>query len=129
ATAPVRTGPMPRGMNPPWAVRFAKPAPEAGHAPRMYATPTHRNTMMAATLMEANQYSTSPQDRTENRFNTENDSTRASVSIHGAPPGTASTSAGAPATASSATTMTQKYQYIQPVRNPASSPSARRLYS
>jgi len=28
----------------------------------------------------------------------------------------------APATASTATTITQKYQYIQPVRKPASSP-------
>ena len=35
----------------------------------------------------------------------------------------------APATASRATTITQKYQYIQPVRKPASSPRARRLYS
>ncbi len=41
----------------------------------------------------------------------------------------------APATASSATTMTQKYQYIQPVQKPASAPSrgrslhARRAYS
>ena len=35
----------------------------------------------------------------------------------------------APATASRPTTITQKYQYIHPVRKPASSPSARRLYS
>nr|WP_293380817.1 hypothetical protein [Phenylobacterium sp.] len=35
----------------------------------------------------------------------------------------------APAMASSATTITQKYQYIHPVRNPAKSPKALRAYS
>ena len=84
---------------------------------------------MAATLMEANQYSASPQERTDNRFNTVNPSVNARVNDQGGNPGNQYISRRAPATASSATTMIQKYQYIQPVRKPASSPSASRLYS
>ena len=95
----------------------------------MKATPTHRNTMIAATLIEANQYSDSPQERTDSRLSSVNTSISPSVNIHGGSCGNQKLSRRAPATASSATTMTQKYQYIQPVMKPARSPSARRLYS
>ncbi len=95
----------------------------------MQARPRHRNTTIAATLIEANQNSDSPQERTDRRLRSENASTSARVSSQGGAAGNQKMRRRAPATASSATTMTQKYQYIQPVRKPASSPSARRLYS
>ena len=74
---------MPLGMNPPWLVRLARPPPAPGHRPRMKARPTHRNTTIAATLMEANQYSDSPQERTDSRFSRLNDTISPRVSIHG----------------------------------------------
>src|SRR5690242_10721418 len=120
---------MPLGMNPPWLVQWAKPPSNRGHSPRMQTAPTSRNATIAATLMDANQYSTSPQERTDRRLRTVKTSTSASVNIHGTPSGYQNMISRAPATASRATTMTQKYQYIQPVRKPASSPSASRLYS
>ena len=54
---------------------------------------------------------------------------RARVKIQDGTSGSQYFKSVAPATASSATTMTQKYQYIQPVRKPAILPRARRLYS
>jgi len=64
-------------------------------------------TVIAATLTEANQYSNSPQERTENRLTIVNTSTRLSVRTQGANPGNQASSNLAPATASMATTMTQ----------------------
>src|SRR5580692_4215930 len=110
---------MPFGMKPPWAVRWLSPPPPPGQAPTMKASPRHRNTTMAATLMEANQYSASPQERTDSRLRSVKDSTSARVSVQGGAAGNQNASRRAPATASSATTITQKYQYIHPVRKPA----------
>src|ERR671929_2302323 len=58
----------PNGRKPPWAVRLEKSIDLPGHSPNTYATPTMRNTMIAATLMPANQNSNSPNDETENRL-------------------------------------------------------------
>src|ERR1700743_2512184 len=120
---------IPLGVKPPCAVRLAKPTAGPGHRPTMQAAQTHRKTTMAATLMEANQYSASPHERTDSRFRTVNTSTSPRVTVQGGMCGNQKLSSLAPATASMATTITQKYQYIQPVKNPASSPSAMRLYS
>ena len=81
---------------------------------------------MAATLIEANQNSNSPNTRTEMRFVTVNDTSSARLMSHGGSFGIQNRTRPAPAIASWATTMTQKYQYIQPVTNPASSPNAGR---
>jgi hypothetical protein len=54
---------------------------------------------------------------------------KASVKTHDGTSGSQYFKSVAPATASKATTMTQKYQYIQPVRKPAMLPRASRLYS
>ena len=89
---------------------------------RRTPAPTHRNKTIAATLIEANQYSDSPHERTDSRFSSVNASMRLSVNSQGGACGNQNISRRAPATASSATTMTQKYQYIHPVMNPASSP-------
>ncbi len=78
---------------------------------------------MAATLIEANQNSNSPYDLTEMRFVTVSNSIIDKLMTHAGSLGNQKRTKPAPATASSATTMTQKYQYIQPVRKPASSPS------
>src|ERR687884_2384042 len=58
----------PCGRNPPWAVRLEKSIDLPGHRPSTYDTPRTRNTMIAATLMPANQNSNSPNDETENRL-------------------------------------------------------------
>ena len=85
--------------------------------------------------MEANQNSNSPNDRTETRFVTVSNNSNARLIAQVGSSGNQKRTSPAPATASSATTMTQKYQYIQPVRKPASSPSrgrslkANRAYS
>jgi len=90
---------------------------------------------MAATLIEANQNSNSPNDRTENTFVRVSSTKSVKLMSHTGSVGSQKRTKPAPAIASIATTMTQKYQYIQPVRNPASSPTrgrslqARRAYS
>src|ERR1700691_5519649 len=91
--------------------------------------------MIAATLIEASQNSNSPNERTDTRFVTVSISSSARLSSQAGSLGNQKRTRPAPATASSATTITQKYQYIQPLRNPASSPrrgrslNARRAYS
>ena len=85
--------------------------------------------MIAVTLIDANQYSVSPHERTESRLSSVKTVINPRVNTHGATAGNQKPNSRAPATASSATTMIQKYQYIQPVMKPASSPKARRLYS
>ncbi len=69
------------------------------------------------------------------RFVRVSNSITAKLMSHAGSLGNQKRTSPAPATASSATTMTQKYQYIHPARKPASSPSrgwslkARRAYS
>src|SRR5437868_11063902 len=83
---------------------------------------------MAATLMDENQNSNSPYERADIRFTPVSSTIRmrpicqTGRSIHAC-------SSPAPAMASMATTTTQKYQYNQPLMNPAQSPSPKRTYS
>src|ERR1700691_2102390 len=126
---------MPLGAKPLCAVRLAMLGAAPGHRPSTYAPASIRKTTMAATLIEANQNSNSPYDLTEMRFVTVSNSIIDKLMTHEGSPGNQKRINPAPATASIATTMTQKYQYIQPVTKPASSPSrgwslqARREYS
>src|SRR5450432_1580233 len=126
---------MPFEAKPPCAVRLLMPAATPGHRPSTFAPAIIKKATIAATLMEANQNSNSPNDLTEKRFDRVNETSNAKLMNHAGSLGTQKRTSVAPATASSATTMTQKYQYIHPVRKPASSPSfgrsgqARRAYS
>src|SRR5208282_1578642 len=126
---------MPFGAKPPCAVRLATLGATPGHRPRTYTPASIKKTAIAATLIEANQNSNSPYDLTEMRFVRVSNISNAKLMNHVGSFGNQKRTSPAPATASSATTMTQKYQYIQPVRKPASSPSrgrslqARRAYS
>ncbi len=84
---------------------------------------------MAATLMDANQNSNSPKLRTEIRLVMVKITISNKANTHEGTSGNQYCNSIAPATASSATTITQKYQYIQPVKKPAKFPRASRLYS
>src|ERR1700722_18553352 len=117
---------MPFGAKPPCAVRLATPATAPGHRPRTYAPAAARKATIAATLIEANQNSNSPNDLTEIRFVKVSSSNNAKLTNQAGAPGSQKRTRPAPATASSATTMTQKYQYIHPVKKPANSPSTGR---
>src|ERR1700722_18886831 len=121
-------GSTPFGAKPPWAVRLTTLGATPGHRPRTYTAASTKKPTIAATLIEANQNSNSPNDFTETRFVRVSDSSNAKLMNHAGAFGSQKRISPAPATASSATTMTQKYQYIQPVRKPASSPSAGRSF-
>ncbi len=78
---------MPMGRKPPCEVRLAMPPDTPGHKPRVVTSPTPRNTTIAATLIEANQYSVSPQERTDNRLSSVKRVIKPSVKRQGATPG------------------------------------------
>jgi hypothetical protein len=84
--------------------------------------------MIVATLIEANQNSNSPYARTDPRLVAVIRIVRTSAISHSGPSIQRCRTA-APATASKPTTITQKYQYSQPLVNPAPSPSERRMSS
>src|SRR4029079_7571405 len=67
-TMPTVIAPKPIGMNPSWDHRLEKSIALFGNNPRTNSEPRAMNTMIAATLMPANQNSNSPKDDTENRF-------------------------------------------------------------
>src|ERR1700684_4402977 len=54
---------QPRGVNPPWSTRLPKVAPCGAVQPKAYDAAMTMNTMIAATLMEANQNSNSAYER------------------------------------------------------------------
>src|SRR3954453_13742575 len=118
-----KMAPMPSGKNPPWLVRLLKSSDWLGQMPSTNSVPSARNTMIAATLMPANQNSNSPNEETENRLVavisviSASDMTHSGASIQYC-------STLAPATASKPITITQKYQYSQATENPAQPPSA-----
>jgi hypothetical protein len=60
ATAPVSTGSSPFGVKPPCAVRLERCGVHPGQSPITKQVPSTKNTVMAATLIEANQNSNSP---------------------------------------------------------------------
>src|ERR1700691_660912 len=94
-----------------------------GHLPSTNTPASNRNTTMAATLIEANQNSNSPNDLTEMRLVTVSNNSSSRLMSQPGSFGNQKRPKAAAATASSATTRPQKYQSIQPVRKPASSPS------
>src|SRR3954468_10048507 len=120
-----KIAPTPRGRKPPWLVRLLKSTPWLGHRPRTNSVPRTRNTMIAKTLIPANQYSNSPYDPTDTRFVavirtiSPRDSSHSGASNQ-------NVMILAPATASKPTTITQKYQYSHATEKPAQPPSALR---
>src|SRR6202035_557386 len=116
-------GSTPFGAKPPCAVRLATAGAAPGQRPRTNTPASIKKTAIAATLIEANQNSNSPNDLTEMRFVRVSESSSAKLMNQVGASGSQKRTSPAPAPASRATTMTQKYQYIQPVREPASSPS------
>ena len=84
--------------------------------------------MIVATLIEANQNSNSPYARTDHMLVAVIRIVRTSAISHNGP-SIQRCRMLAPATASKPTTMTQKYQYSQPLVKPHRSPSDRRINS
>ena len=79
---------------------------------------------IAATLIDANQNSNSPNALTETRLVAVSAIISTSEDAQIGTPGSHSWMIAAPAAASTARTMTQKYQYSQPTAKRAQSPSA-----
>ena len=79
---------------------------------------------MAMTFTDENQYSNSPNERADTRLLAVRASIRPRLSTHSGTAGSHRCRMRPPATASTATTMTKKYQYIQPVTKPPRRPSA-----
>ena len=125
-TTPAVTASSPLGKNPPCAVRLLKSRSALGQIPKTNRPPQTRKTMIAPTLIPANQNSNSPNDETEMRLVPVMRSMRTRLSTQVGTPGSQKLMTLAPATASKPTTMTQKYQYSQPTEKPAQSPSALR---
>src|SRR4029077_13251889 len=65
---PPRTAAQPNGVQPPCAVRFARPGLAGFLTPNNHEAATTMNTTIAATLIDANQNSNSPYERAEARF-------------------------------------------------------------
>src|SRR4051812_41949747 len=118
----------PSGKKPPCAVRFDRPG-ESPPTPSSQPAPMAMKTMIAATLIDANQNSNSPKERTDQRFVAVSAVMSTRLISHIGMPGSQLRRISAPATASTASTMAQKYQYSQPTEKPAQGPSARRQYS
>ena len=79
---------------------------------------------IAATLIDANQNSNSPKALTETRLVAVSSSMSTSEDAQIGTPGSHSWMIAAPAAASTASTITQKYQYSQPTTKRPQSPSA-----
>ena len=122
-TMPTVIAPKPIGMNPPWDHRLEKSIDLFGHKPRTNSEPRPMKTMIAATLMPANQNSNSPKDDTENRLVAVIKTIRTNAVNHSGM-SIQYWTIFAPAMASKPTTITQKYQYNQPTEKPAQLPSA-----
>lgn len=101
----------------------------SGQSPQMKSIPRKMNTMIAATLIDENQYSNSPNARTEARFVPVINASKTRLVSQTGAPGSHLPRMAPPATASIAITTTQKYQYIQPIENPAQGPIPSRAYS
>ena len=124
-TTPTVIAMTPSGKNPPWLHRLEKSIDLCGHKPRTKSEPSAMNTMIAATLIPANQNSNSPNDDTENRLVAVIKISSTNADNHSGM-STQYWMIFAPAIASKPTTITQKYQYNQPTEKPAQLPSALR---
>src|SRR6478735_9333319 len=125
-TTPAVIASLPLGKNPPCAVRLLKSRSAFGQIPSTNSPPQTRKTMIAPTLIPANQNSNSPNDETEMRLVPVMRSMRTRLSTQVGTPGSQKLMTLAPATASKPTTMTQKYQYSRATEKPAAPPSALR---
>src|SRR3954464_9063388 len=119
-----KIAPMPSGKKPPWLVRLLKSSDWSGQMPSTKSVPRTRKTMIAATLIPANQNSNSPNEDTENRLVNVISVIKINDNSQSGAPGIQYCNTLAPATASKPMTITQKYQYSQPTENPAQPPRA-----
>src|SRR6476660_7368440 len=124
-TTPTVIAATPNGKNPPWLHRLEKSIDLCGHKPRTKSEPSAMNTMIAATLIPANQNSNSPNDETENRLVAVIKISSTNADNHNGM-WTQNWMIFAPAIASKPTTITQKFHYTQPTEKPAQLPSALR---
>src|SRR5438270_14100923 len=109
-TTPCSTANQPFATKPAWPMLPTENV-ACGQSPSTNSTPRTRKTMIVATLIEASQNSVSPNERAEVMFDAVSSSIRISENTHCGTPGIQVTRIFAPATASKATTPTQKYQY------------------
>ena len=107
-TTPLSTAVIPKGAKPRSATRFC--AWPTGSCPNRKIAPNRMKAMMAATLIEANQNSNSPKEPVERRFTPVISARRPQPIAQTGMSGTHSWMILAPAMASTAATITQKYQ-------------------
>ncbi len=114
-TIPVKIGSTPFGAKPPASCINAKPlCSNVGNTPKIIKAPTTKNTMIAPTLINANQYSNSPNVLTEYKLMAVSSSVIPTLPTHTGIDGTHECSMP-PITAASKPTMnTQLAQYNQP---------------
>src|SRR4051812_18025470 len=104
-------GATPCGANPPWPVRLASPGESTpGKSPKITAAPSRTNTVIAATLIEANQNSNSPYDFTENKFVPVRTAINTNTHAHCGNAGIQRCTMAAPAVASTPIVVTQNHQ-------------------
>ena len=127
-TTPARICTIPEGAKPSLLVRFERPGESPPPIPNRKPSAIRMNATIATTLMPANQNSNSPNDFTDVRLIPVSSAISPSAISHSGR-STQRCRISAPATASMARTMAQKYQYSQPVVKPAQPPSERRAYS
>lgn len=96
---------------------------EPGSKPKINSTPMTKNTMITATLKNANQNSNSPKPRTSARLTAAKNATQISAGIHGSTPNHCPIMAAAPVI-SAPSTMVSMNQYSQPSEKPAQRPNA-----
>src|ERR1700730_19385725 len=108
-------GSMPFGAKPPCAVRLATLGAAPGHRPRTKRPASIKKTVIAATLIEANQNSNSPNDLTEMRFVRVSSSITPKLMSHGGSLGNQKRLSPAPATVPLATTLPQSRQQLRTV--------------
>ena len=109
-TMPDSTVMPPSGKKPPCAVRLLRPGESPPPRPSSQPAPMRMNSRIAATLMEANQNSNSPNDLTDHRLVPVSAVMRMRLRSHIGMPGIQLRMISAPATASTARTIAQKYQ-------------------
>jgi hypothetical protein len=124
-TTPDRIVTMPSGAKPSWLVRLERPGESPPPIPSRKPMAMTMKATIATTLMPANQNSNSPNDFTDVRFTPVSSVISPSAISHSGR-SIQRCRISAPATASIASTIAQKYQYSQPVLKPAQPPSARR---
>src|SRR5258708_38702058 len=111
-------GSKPLGANPPCAVRLPMLGWTPGHKPDTYTPAAPKNKTIAATLMEANQNSNSPKDRTETKFVAVGGHSSVRGNSQAGTPGSPNCSSPGPANRSQARPVTPKNQHNPRDSNP-----------